>query len=221
MSQCARTDLCGGAGQPASLPRPCFASPRGQSRGRAQVLWTPGASWSRFPSPLIEADLRISRIRLSGRLDPSSCRGRPSQVYPAQACHAQLAKHHLAAELPGAARGHLLPPPQKSSHSLTHCGRPPPGTPSAGSHEKSNPTSPPTPGSAGLAAPPSAPLLPDATARAPSTSTVPRSCSTQKPPNTNGHPCLKQFETMRPERPPFPVLIPLFGRRLEPSVDDV
>ena len=84
------------------------------------MLWTPGASWSRFPSPLIEADLRISRIRLSGRLAPSSCRGRPSQVYPAQACHAQLAKHQLAAELPRAARGHLLPPPQKSPHSLTH-----------------------------------------------------------------------------------------------------
>ena len=57
---------------------------------------------------------------------------------------------------------------------------------------------PATPGLAGLAAPPSAPLLPDATARAPSTSTVPRSCSTQKPPNTNGHPCLKRFESREP-----------------------
>ncbi len=48
----------------------------------------PRASWSRFPSPLIEPDVRISRIRLSDRLHPSSCRGRRSQVYPAQAYHA-------------------------------------------------------------------------------------------------------------------------------------
>ena len=43
----------------------------------------PGRYWSRFPSPLIEPDLRISRIRLSDQLHPSSYRGRRPQVDPA------------------------------------------------------------------------------------------------------------------------------------------
>ena len=69
-------------------PIACFGRQLGRVGGRARVLWTPQACWSRFPSPLIEPDVRISRIRLSDRLPPSRCRRRRTQVHPAQAQHA-------------------------------------------------------------------------------------------------------------------------------------
>ncbi len=55
----------------------------------------------------------------AGLLPQAVAGGRPRCIRRRPATP-QLAKHQLAAELPGAARGHLLPPPQKSSHSLTH-----------------------------------------------------------------------------------------------------
>lgn len=73
------------------------------------------ASKLRFPTPLIEPDMPISGIPAL-RLDSSHGTRRRAQMNPAPPQHPEFTKHRSIRETAGAARRHLMTPPQEVNH---------------------------------------------------------------------------------------------------------